>query len=171
MFTQLASLTWWKAAGLRALRTLLVVISPFVPALVANPAATWLAAASTTALAVIASLVTSLANLPELDGTPRPWWAAMLDRTVKTFFQAALAGLGSAVLLSDVAWAQLALHAGVAALGSLFLAVISMLPEAQPATVPADTVVQIVGTDGSVVAGPASPLPDGTVITSGKHVA
>jgi len=171
VFTQLASLTWWKSAGLRALRTLLVVVAPFVPALVSDPAGAWVAAASTVALAVIASLVTSLANLPEVDGTPRPWWAAMLDRTVRTFFQAFLAGLGSAVLLSDVAWAQLAEHAAIAALGSLVLAVVSMLPEAQPATVPADTVVQIVGTDGSVIAGPASPLPDGTVITSGKHVA
>jgi len=131
VFTQLASLTWWKAAGLRALRTLLVVLAPFVPALVDDPTGTWVAAASTVALAVIASLATSLANLPELGGTARPWWAGMLDRVVKTFFQAILAGLGSAVLLSDVAWAQLAEHAAVAAIGSLILALIATLPESK----------------------------------------
>lgn len=53
-----------------------------------------------------------------------------------------------------------------ATFGSIFLGLISQLPETPPVTVPAASVVQVVGANGGVVAGPASPLPDGTPIPS-----
>lgn len=62
---------WWIAAGLRAAYTALAVALPIVPQLVAGTV-TPAYAGSVVGLAALASLVTSLAGLPELKGESIP---------------------------------------------------------------------------------------------------
>lgn len=162
--SELLSRSWWSAAGQRALRTVLVALVPFVPPILQGSTQAIWAALSTSALAAVLSIAWSFRSLPEVDGLPRPWWAAALDRFVRTFAQVLLAGIPAVTLIQDVPWQVLLTNALAAAVGSLILAAISALPETQPLSVPADKVVQAVSIDGHVVAGPASPLPTGTPI-------
>lgn len=122
---------WWKAAGLRAARTTLVTIAPFLAGGITD--VHWAVAASTAGLAGILSLLTSLAGLPELaSGAPR--WLAWLSRAGKTFAQSLVASIGTtAVLLSQVDWTHGLSIAAVATLGSLILAAVGVLPETSTA--------------------------------------
>ncbi len=161
MLSLLFSRAWWAAAGQRALRSALVVLVPLIPGILSGDRATLLAATSTAALMVVLSLATAAASLPEVDGMPRPWWAAALDRTVKTFAQALLAAIPAATLIQDVPWTLVLMHAAAAAAGSLILAVISMLPETIPVSIPIDaqlpdgrTVTEVYAAAGASVADP-----------------
>ena len=168
----LASRVWWVAAGRRAARTALVVLAPFLPALLAPTPGVYAAAASTVALAVVLSLVMSLRSLPELDGLARPWWASTLDRAVRTFFQVLLAGVPAVTLLEAVPWPALLAQAATSALGSVILAAIAALPEAQPVTVPAADVYARVDAAGQLVTGDASSVGPGVVLgTDPRHLA
>lgn len=68
----LTSVEWWKAAGLRAVRTFAQALLASIPAaVVAGSGWGWVyslpTAAGTAALAAFLSLVTSLAGLPEVE--------------------------------------------------------------------------------------------------------
>jgi len=121
--------SWWKASLIRAGRTALVVAVPYVTASVAG-AIPYLTILSAAAIAAFLSLVTSLFGISEVSGTERPWWFAVLARVVKTTAQAAIAGVGTAVLVTDVNWTLLGQNVLVAAFGSLLLGIITVLPEA-----------------------------------------
>jgi hypothetical protein len=157
----LLSRIWWLAAEKRALRTALVVVLPFLPALLRAEPNAVLAAASTVALAVVLSLATSLRSLPELDDVTRPWWAAMLNRAVRTFAQTLVAGIPAVALITDVPWTVLLTQALTAAVGSLILASIASLPETEPVSIPAADVVAQLDSAGAAVAGDASVKPTG----------
>lgn len=58
---------WWKAAGIRALKTLAQAAIASIGTSVALEQVSWLYVASTAALAAILSLLTSVAGLPEVD--------------------------------------------------------------------------------------------------------
>ncbi len=164
MLSVLTSRAWWAAAGQRAARSALVVLIPYVMTGGISHVDVAVALSAAVLMAIL-SLLTSLAGLPELDGAGTSWWAAVLVRGIKSFAQAIIAlAAPSWVLLSDVPWGVVLDGAAAAAVGSVILGLIGKLPEAQPVTVPAASVVQVVGSDGVVVAGPASPLPDGTPI-------
>lgn len=168
----LASPAWWVAAGRRAARTALVVLAPFVPALLAPTHDVILAVASTVALAVVLSLATSLRSLPELDGVPRPWWASTLDRAMRTFAQVLIAGIPAVTLIEVVPWTVLLTQAAASALGSIVLAAITALPEAQPVTIPAADVFARVDVSGQLVTGDASHLGAGVVLDGvPRHIA
>lgn len=144
MLTQILSRAWWIAAGQRAARTALVVLLGVLRPLIVDPASTWGPALSTVALAVLVSLATSLASLPETDGTGRSWARAALSRAARTAGQTLVAGVGSSVLWSDVAWTTLWQTVAVATLGTVLLAAISVLPETIPlARVGADGVPDV----------------------------
>jgi hypothetical protein len=160
----LTSHTWWLAAGQRAARTALVFATPFVAGIIRGEQEAIIAGASTVALGVVISLATSLRDLPELDGVQRPWWLATSERAVRSFFQALVAGIPAVTLIEAVPWPVLLTNALTAAAGSVVLAMIAALPEAQEITVPAADVVALVGPDGAPVAGPASPYPDGSTV-------
>jgi len=166
----LFSRAWWLAAGQRAARTALVLALPWLPALLRADQDATLAAASTVALGVVLSLATSLRSLPELDGVTRPWWASMLDRTVRTFAQALVAGIPAVTLIQDVPWSVLATQALTAAVGSIVLSAISALPEAQPVSVPAADVVALVSPEGHLVAGDASSIDTGATLALDRPV-
>ena len=56
---------WFKAAGIRALRTFAQTAVALLPAAATIESVDWRVVASTAALAAVASLLTSLAGIPE----------------------------------------------------------------------------------------------------------
>lgn len=58
---------WWKAAGIRALRTFAQAAAAMIPAAVTITQVDWKAVVGTAALAALLSVLTSLAGLPEVD--------------------------------------------------------------------------------------------------------
>lgn len=61
------SAAWWKAAGIRALKTLAQAAIASIGTSVAIEDVSWVYVASTAALAAILSLLTSVAGLPEVE--------------------------------------------------------------------------------------------------------
>lgn len=60
---------WIKAAGVRAAKTMAQTAVAMLPAAATITAVDWRTVVGTAALAGVASILTSLAGLPELDGT------------------------------------------------------------------------------------------------------
>lgn len=58
---------WWKAAGIRALKTLCQTAAAMLPAAATIQAVDWKTVLGTALLAGVASMLTSLAGLPEVD--------------------------------------------------------------------------------------------------------
>lgn len=58
---------WWKAAGIRAVRTFAQTAVATITVGTAIQDINWLAVASVSAVAAICSLLTSVAGLPEVD--------------------------------------------------------------------------------------------------------
>ena len=58
---------WWKAAGIRAVKTIAQTAIATIGASVLLSEVNWLAVGSASALAGILSLLTSVAGLPELE--------------------------------------------------------------------------------------------------------
>lgn len=138
MLTNLTNATWWKDAALRALYTALAIALPYLGAsLVAQ--VPWLTIALTASLGFVASLVTSIAGLPEVEGVNLPWWLAAVERVVKTFAQSLAAGFIGATLITDVDWAFVLQAAALAALTSLVRLILATLPaDPTPALVMAE---------------------------------
>ena len=61
--------TWIKAAGIRAAKTMAQTAVALLPASATISAVDWKVVVGTAALAGVASVLTSLAGLPEIDGT------------------------------------------------------------------------------------------------------
>ncbi len=133
----ITSPTWWKAAAIRALRTAIMIAVPYLGTAVAFHGVPWLAIASAAGLGFIASLITSLAGIPEVSGASVPVWLALLERTTKTLAQGLAVGIGNAVLFTDVHWSTILQSAIIAALGSLLLGVLGFLPESGVEPTPA----------------------------------
>lgn len=136
----LTDIAWWKAAGLRVARTVLMVLLTFLPAFGTDgtTAAELQRFGLVAGLAAVLSLATSWANLPELADGARRWWVAVADRFLRTFGQVLVASAGGALLLTDVDWLDTVQRAGWAALGTVVLAFVAKLPESEPAPQPAD---------------------------------
>ena len=60
---------WWKAAGVRALKTFCQTAIALIGTTAVMEQVNWIAVGSASLLAGILSLLTSLAGLPELDAT------------------------------------------------------------------------------------------------------
>ena len=136
----LTNRTWWKDASLRALYTALAIALPYLGgSLVAE--VPWLTILSAGVLGFLASLATSLAGLPESSGVNLPWWLAAVERVVKTFAQALVAGFLGATLLTDVDWSTVIQASILAALTSLVRLILATLP-ADPTAKP--TMIQTI---------------------------
>ena len=59
---------WFKAAGIRAVKTFFQSVVALIPASTMISEVNWTVVFGTSALAAVASLATSLAGLPEVDG-------------------------------------------------------------------------------------------------------
>lgn len=57
---------WWKAAAIRAIKTMCQTAIAIIPAAVTITAVDWLTVVGTAALAGVMSILTSLAGLPEV---------------------------------------------------------------------------------------------------------
>lgn len=57
---------WWKAAGIRALKTVCQTAVAMIPAAATLMQVDWITVAGTAVLAGICSMLTSLAGLPEV---------------------------------------------------------------------------------------------------------
>lgn len=130
----LFTLTWWKASAIRAARTAVMIAVPYVGTAVVFNGVPWLSIVSAAGLGALASLITSLAGIPEAGNGSIPIWLALLERTTKTVAQALAVGIGNSILFSDVHWSLILQSALIAGLGSLLLGVLGFLPEAQPVT-------------------------------------
>ncbi|WP_374978084.1 holin [Microbacterium trichothecenolyticum] len=126
--SNLASALWWKDAGLRALYSAVAIALPYLAATQLVAEVSWLTVISAGALGAVASLATSVAGLPEVEGVDLPWWLAAVERVVKTFGQALAAGLLGAVLLTDVEWGVVLQASALAALVSLLRLILATLP-------------------------------------------
>lgn len=62
---------WWKAAGIRAIRTFFQTFVAAVGSSAVIESVNWEIVVSASALAAILSLATSLAGLPEVDGSEK----------------------------------------------------------------------------------------------------
>jgi len=58
---------WWKAAGIRALKTVCQTAVAMIPAAATLMQVDWITVAGTAVLAGICSMLTSLAGLPEVE--------------------------------------------------------------------------------------------------------
>ena len=58
---------WWKAAGIRAVKTIAQTAVAMLPMSAMITEVNWLMVAGTAALAGVASLLTSVAGLPEVE--------------------------------------------------------------------------------------------------------
>ena len=63
----MTKMTWWKAAGIRAIKTLAQTAIATIGTSAVLSEVNWLAVASASALAAILSMLTSLAGLPEVE--------------------------------------------------------------------------------------------------------
>lgn len=145
----LFTLLWWKAAGLRAARTAVVIAIPYLPASYTGQVP-YLALASSALLGAILSFLFSLGGLAEAKGETHPLWYSIADRVVKTIAQALIAGIGTSVLVQNVDWPTLANIAITSGFGSLLLALLAGLPEAGTATValtPAQAAAEVAAAD------------------------
>lgn len=59
--------TWWRAAGIRAIKTIAQSAVSLIPASVMITEVDWKVVIGTALLAGVASLLTSVAGLPEVD--------------------------------------------------------------------------------------------------------
>lgn len=62
------SMAWWKAAGVRAIKTVAQCAVATIGTSVLISEVNWMAVLSASALAGVLSLLTSVAGLPEVDG-------------------------------------------------------------------------------------------------------
>ena len=61
---------WWRAAGIRAVKTMAQTGVAMIPVAVTVAEVDWLTVGSTMLVAGVLSLLTSVAGLPELDAQP-----------------------------------------------------------------------------------------------------
>lgn len=119
---------WWKAAGVRAIRTAAQTAAALIPAAVTITAVDWPAVAGTAALAAVLSLLTSLGGLPELEAQGMGPVPAACVRAVRTAAQTAVALIPAAATITAVDWYTVAGTAALAAAASLLMSV-GGLPE------------------------------------------
>lgn len=145
--SSILSRDWWKAAGIRALRTAIVIAIPYVPFLVADQ--NYLIVLSAAAFGAFASLLTSLFGIAETSGTTVPWYYAIAERAVKTAAQSLLTAFGTATLFSDVDWNLVLPVVVTAVLGSVLLGFLKTLPETVDPIAQAVIEVNVAKTDSA----------------------
>jgi hypothetical protein len=127
------SRAWWKAAGLRALKTAIALAVPYLVGSVLGDVE-WLTIASAAGLGAVVSLLTSLFGIPDSAGVPL--WVTLLEKAVKTAAQALAVGIGNAVVFQDVSWSTIVPAAALSTLVTLLTVVAGKIPDVNPNPVP-----------------------------------
>ena len=117
---------FWRSIAWMLIRTAAAAVVPFVPALVATPAAAWLPALLTVALVVVVTVASALAGLPDASGV---WWQVALQRAVRQLGQYVVGATVGAAMLSDLDWRQILTAAVASAVSTFILAALSLTPE------------------------------------------
>lgn len=143
-YVPVLSLPWWRAAGIRALRTALIVATTYTPA-VYTEAVPWLMLLSAAAMAGILSLLTSLAGLAEVNHVSVPWPIAIAIRVIKTVAQALTSGvLANVIFIQDIQWDLVLATTIASGFGSLLLGAMKTLPETEDPITPTAVPVVVV---------------------------
>lgn len=120
---------WCKAAGIRALKTVLCAAIGLIPAGATISAVDFRLMIGMALCAGVASIITSLAGLPEIKDKSMPWWKAALIRCIKTFGQVAAPLIPASVVISAVDWKTILSTAALACLASILISMKTGLPE------------------------------------------
>lgn len=122
--------TWWRAALIRAAKTVAQVMLSMIAAAALLSEVQWFSVLGAALLAGAGSILMSLAGLPEVAGDTMPWWKAALYRALKTGAQAAAGLLATAVTIWEVNWIVILSTVALAVLSSILTSLVG-LPEAQ----------------------------------------
>lgn len=137
----LKSKDWWIAAGWRALRTAIVVTTPYVATVLYDNTVPLILLETAAMAAVLSILFSIFSALPETTPEATPWGWAVLERIIKTAAQATLTFIGAAATFSEVDWTGAWQFVLTAVIGSALVAFMKGVPEAPlpvaQATVPA----------------------------------
>jgi len=151
---------WWDAAGSRAANTALAGAIPYVTLILSGDKSPTYALSATAAIA-LASLLTSLAGLPETVGKTVSLGYAIITRTLKTFGQSAVVWVGGSLLVSDYDWTTFAIVVGAPVLITLLRTLKDYLPETAPVVVAdATKVIPVPGEGTSVSVTATAPSTD-----------
>lgn len=120
---------WCKAAGIRAIKTVLCAAIGLIPAGATISGVDFRLIIGISLCAGVASIVTSLAGLPEINDKSMPWWKAALIRCGKTFGQVVAPLIPASVVISAVDWKTILSTAALACLSSIMLSMVTGLPE------------------------------------------
>jgi hypothetical protein len=96
--------TWWKAAGLRVLKTFAQAAVGLIPAAVTIAEVDWLTVLYSSALAAVLAFLTAFAGLPEVDGAKYGKVRAALYRALRTVAQTAIGMIPAAATIVSVDW-------------------------------------------------------------------
>lgn len=125
---------WFKAAGIRAIKTVAESAVSTIGTSVALGDVNWIAVASTAALSGVLSLITSVAGIPEVNGTTgKKWILAAGVRALKTVAQTAAARIGTYAAMTGITQVDwLAVGSAAVLAGIVSLAVSAAgIPEAK----------------------------------------
>lgn len=127
MSTTIFNFSYWRQLGWSLLRTAIAAVTAFVPGLVERPGEVWTEALSVVSLALIVQVATSLKGLPDEGGVT--WWQLVISRSLRTFGQVIAGAAGSAALLTDLPWPDVLQAAISAAVTTVLLTALTVLPQ------------------------------------------
>lgn len=127
MSTTIFNFSFWRQLGWSLLRTAIAAVTAFVPGLVERPGEVWAEALSVVSLALIVQVATSLKGLPDEGGVT--WWQLVISRSLRTFGQVIAGAAGSAALLTDLPWHDVLQAAISAAVTTVLLTALTILPQ------------------------------------------
>lgn len=123
---------WWKAAGLRVLKTFAQAAVGLIPAAVTIAEVDWLTVFYSAALAAVLAFLTAFAGLPEVDGTKYGKVRAALYRAIRTVAQTAIGMIPAAATIVTVDWKTVLSAAVLAGIVSVLMTVANLaVPEAE----------------------------------------
>lgn len=123
---------WWKAAGIRVLKTFAQAAVGLIPAAVTIAEVDWLTVLYSAALAAVLAFLTAFAGLPEVDGEKYGKVRAALYRAIRTVAQTAIGMIPAAATIVTVDWKTVLSAAVLAGIVSILMTVANLaVPEAE----------------------------------------
>lgn len=122
---------WAQAALCRSGRTMAQVALSMLPTAAMVTEVNWIVVAYTALCAGVASLLMSVARLPEAVGESSSFAAAVFWRTVRTMAQAAVGMIPAGAMITQVDWRQIVLTVALSGIICILTAIATDLPEAE----------------------------------------